>query len=576
MPTYTGAMPPGIKYAQADANLTAAIASRTSNRWQGGSVAQDGVFPVAGNFFDNSPIAGFPALTFTGAVGCSFSSDFYNRIYLFPSLIEFGAIGESVSKSGQVWNAHLNSVALSDITVTNGDGLQISGPTAPRTVVSLQVLDYTYTALTDGPATLGAEINFAFGGDVGTYTVTLTGSRAKVWPFPPNWAESYRISYNFKTAILTTHSGREQRRALRQQPRKTLSHAVSLRNAEQLREFKALMTTWQNRIWVMPEHTRFVETVTGMAANGQTMAFPSVPSWVVEGATVVLSHGGAAEMRTVESVTPTSVTFDSQTETPWPAGTRLCAGVTGRLATSLDAPRTTNAVANVSVQFNASPGVDQPIPYPEPDTFLDGRPVFLDAWNWANEVSVGSEFPVDMVDFDVGRSRAFSPIGFGTMTKQTTFLARDPDQSDALLGFYHYLRGQWGEFYAPTREPDMDVRLDVSSGVASLRVVGTGVYDNYRDDTVHRAVAVFLRDGTVMPRKILEMGLVEDALGADTAITVTEAWDSEIAVDQVIMVCWMPVWRLASDGLTVEWVTDRVSQVQMASRTLEDIEGDDP
>ena len=576
MATYSGVFAPGTKYAQADASLPPGISARTSSRWAGGSVAQDAVFPVGGVFIETAPIEGFPALSFPGSLGGSFSQDFYNRIYLFPSLIEFGAVTEQVSKSGKVWNAYLSGVSLDDITVSGGDGLQISGPTAPRAVASLQVLDYTYTALSDGPAKLGAEVNFAFGGDVGTYTVSLTGSRALVWPFPPNWSEPYRISYSFKTSILTTHSGREQRRALRQRPRKSLSHAVTIKNTDQLRRYKALMATWQSRTWVMPERTRFVETMTGMASNSQTMSFPSVPGWVAVGGTVVLAHGDKSEMRTVESRTSTSVTFDSQTDTPWPAGTRMFSGVTGRMATQMDAPRSTNSVANVSVKFEANPGVDPEIPYPEPDTFIGDRPVFLEAWNWANEVSVGNEHPINLVDFGVGRSQAYSPIAFGTTTKQTTFLARNPDQADALLGFFNYLRGQWGEFYAPTREPDMDVRLDVSAGVASLRVVGTDIYTNYANGTVNRGIAVFLRDGTIMPRQVVDLGLVEDALGADTAITVGEPWDKEIIVDEVLMVCWMPVWRLASDGLTVEWVTDQVAQVQLASRTLEDIEGDDP
>jgi len=43
-----------------------------------------------------------------------------------------------------------------------------------------------------------------------------------MWPFKHNWNASYVVTYSFKTEVLTSRSGREQRRALRFESRRTI------------------------------------------------------------------------------------------------------------------------------------------------------------------------------------------------------------------------------------------------------------------------------------------------------------------------------------------------------------------
>ena len=102
-----------------------------------------------------------------------------------------------------------------------------------------------------------------------------------------------------------------------------------------------------------------------------------------------------------------------------------------------------------------------------------------------------------------------------------------------------------------------------------VRVVGQDVFNFYNTDTVHRTFCVVLKNGTVVPKKIENMYLVDDILGADTILEVGDVWASTIALDDVLMISWMPLSRLASDSITIEWPTDSVARYQISTTTLE-------
>ena len=539
---------------------------RVLEHWVGGRGADLTRPPIWGAYTDNSPPPR-PVEHFSGEILPSWLNDFYFRIYLIPSEIDFGAVTNDVTQSFTIWNAYPTSTQLLDIFATGAEGLTLNGSLPPSVFLPYASATYQITASADGPATFSAGYTFVF--DTEAVTLPVTGNRALLWPFKPNWAHPYRIIYNYKTEILETESGREQRRAYRQSPRRRLEHTATLMGAAQLRRYKHIMSRSHDRVFVFPERTRFVETASGMPPNLTVMQFPEVPNWVLPGMTVVLEHGDSLEMRTVEAVNPTSVEFAAATETTWPAGTRMFAAMSGYLAPTLEAPRHTNAVADVTVAFNAQPGADLLPDVPPPSVFLAGRPVFLDRWNWARDVSITNEHRVSVVDFDFGRTQQFSPLDFATIIQQSTYLQRSPEQADRLLDFFRFLRGQWGEFFQPTWEHDMDMLTEAVIGAESVTMAGREVFDTYHDDTVHRAILIRLHDGTLVLRAVSELALTGATGDENTIVTVTEPWDISFGPANVDLICWMPLRRLASDGLTMEWITSNVAECQLSTRTLE-------
>lgn len=575
MATFSGTIAPGGTETFQSPQWPAGFQSRTLSRWALGTVSGVSACPVGGVLTDNQPLPAFPADELVGRYSCSFLDDFYDRVYLVPQRLDFGAVTGDTSQPLRAWSAYLRPITLDQVVVVgDGEGLFLGGAAVPTEYLPLQSRFYDVTAFADGPATIDVEFVFDFGSD-GSYNLPVEGSRALLWPFRPNWDTPYRVTYEYRTDVLESRSGKEQRRALRQTPRKRLEHKVTL-SAAQLRRFKQLMAYWHNRVWVMPERTRFVDTTGPLLPGEATVTVGGVPSWAVSGAQVVLGYRDQLEMRIIDAVDAGALTFTGVTDTEWPAGTRVYYALTGNLAASLEAPRHTSNLADVAVIFNASPGTEPVVPVPPAEATFAGREVFLRRPNWLSSVRVQNQFPVEEIDFGFGRTARFSPVDFATVVRQAAYVGRSPEDAQALLDFFDRMLGQQGEFYMASGESDMSLAADLQPGTSIMRVRGRDVYTAFEGDTVHRAVSLTLRDGTVIRKQVTGMDPVSDVAGEDTLISVSPAWDQMLPASQVAVVSWLLVWRLASDGLTIEWLSGDTAQAQLSMKSLEDLPVEEP
>lgn len=273
----------------------------------------------------------------------------------------------------------------------------------------------------------------------------------------------------------------------------------------------------------------------------------------------------------VESSAAGSLTFKSVSGENWPVGTRVYAALSGYVDPAVQVTRITNNVARVNLRFGVTPLSEKWIEPPVAPNTFNGRELFLKRPNWAQEVASTAQHEVDEIDYDRGGIFRVSPVTFGTENRRATYLNRDADEAQLLLDLFLRMRGRQGEFYMPTWEYDFAPKDAVSSGSASMRVAGTTLADCYGDSTVHKAMFVMLQDGSLIFRKVLSVSIVSDGGGTDSAITISGSWDTSFTADNIVMCGWMPVWRLASDELTVEWVTNTVAQVQLTVQTVEDL-----
>lgn len=501
----------------------------------------------------------------------SYFDDFYNRIYVTPVSVDFGAITGDVQVNISIWNAYLGlSVNLTTVNYDPAAGIYLSGSTVPAAFLPLATKTFSLHATTDGPAVLDEVVSWFF--DVPwVFDMPVTGNRSKAWVFEPNWGgDSYKVSYSFKTEFITSRSGKDQRIALRTSPRKSVAYQTLL-NGDQFRQYKDVMWYWQDKNFTMPELTRFATSAAPMAPAATGMVLEVMPLWIVPEAAVLLGYLGYFEIRQVESVVGATVTFKTGSGSTWPVGTRVYPALSGYVASDLQAPRHTNAVATLDLTFNVAPLSEPRIEPPAADTVFNGREVFLKKPNWGESVDVNNGHDVDVLDYDRGPVFRYTAIPFGYNAKKATYVNRSRDEAEDLYWFFCRMKGQQGEFYMPTWEYDFLPKVTATTGTAAIRVSGTSFADAYGDSTVHKAMFVLLNTGTLLLRKVVSVTKVTDVDGSDSVITVDATWPSPISQDTIIMCGWMPVWRLASDILEIEWITNAVAQTQLAMLTLEDL-----
>ena len=498
-------------------------------------------------------------------------SDYYNRVHVTPVLLDFGTVASETDLNVFVWNAYLTDITLTGIIAVNDEGVSISdGPLPGAVCAGLEDALYRVTVSPEGPPSIETTYTFTFNsGD--EPLVLAVGTRAVVWDFFPNWSSPYRITYQYRTDIIRSRSGREQRRALRQQPRKTIEFSISLLRSE-VRRFSRRMFQWQNRIFAVPELTRKVISTSGMPSGGRVMELESIPSWIIPGAIVLLSYRGTLLPREVESIEANVVTFTTRGTFAWPIGTVLHPSLSALVSASMSGQRPTSKVANVSVRIEVEPGSETLTPVPDAPLTFDGRELLLIKPNWAAPISLSYDFDREELDYQSGRKAIFRPIDFGSRLYRAVFLGRDPEESRLLLHIFHRMKGQQGEFYMPTFEDDAELRTPILANDQTVRLIGTEIFETLLGDTLHTVMAFFHVDGRITLNRVVNMTFTDDAIGKDTIIEFRDLFTEVINPDDLRQICWVYAWRYGSDGLTFDWLTDKVSQTQMSLRALEDIQ----
>lgn len=176
-----------------------------------------------------------------------------------------------------------------------------------------------------------------------------------VWPFLPNWAQSYQESWEFKTDIIVSRSGKEQRRALRNTPRKTVEY-TSLITRTDFQKLNRHLDSKQTNIMAAPDLPRFSKITSALTTSGLTATVDVVKSWMVAGQIVVLRSSNKLDFRKIESISGSTITFTYTGRENFVSGDKIHPALVVFLKDQVDVQRITNGVANASVSLEEAPG----------------------------------------------------------------------------------------------------------------------------------------------------------------------------------------------------------------------------
>ena len=192
--------------------------------YQGGPAGADDVLDALGQI-----IFGNTAITVIGSAGLSgrngalcplYDDDLYGRIILQPVTLDFGNVLQQSSKNVEIWNSFRVSKTLDNIAEVETLGLTlirpVSAPTEPAVYAPLQSRVYTVQTETTGPASIDALYTFDFLA-AGAVILSVTGTRVIAFPFC--YERPVRETLEFRTDIIRTYDGNEQRISSRTLPR---------------------------------------------------------------------------------------------------------------------------------------------------------------------------------------------------------------------------------------------------------------------------------------------------------------------------------------------------------------------
>lgn len=385
------------------------------------------------------------------------------------------------------------------------------------------------------------------------------------WEFPVQWAEKFSVVSTFKTEIISSESGNEQRRALNYYPRRSFSFNLDAL-PRYVDELQYAMTLAQRNVVVMPEPVRRQRTTSAMPVGAATVSVDAVAAWMQEDKYVAVLGNGEVQVFQVSEIVGNTLAFTEGATAPWPVNSRIVPAWRGLLSESISFSAPTSRVMRGGVEFAVLPGEELALP-PDPDieTTTYDREVFPFRVNWSDPQDVGYAQDRTVVDYGKGVIELFTPVAFNAKTYSADILSFTPEQAFRLTAFFERMKGRRGEFLF--RVP-MKLSMQLSSGYAGdnkLRLAGSLPRRMYASDPALRIIAVTMKDtGIVHYRKVVSA----TGEGLNSLLTLDLVIPEIISVDSVQSIDWLSLARFESDELTIDWSTTQVAQSRVVVRTI--------
>lgn len=392
-----------------------------------------------------------------------------------------------------------------------------------------------------------------------------TPSSARLWPYSPDWRARFQVSRAFLTDVWGSRNNTEQRRALRDAPRLSLAYSTAV-TGDRDRAANEFLRAWQNKPAAVPDFSRYVRTAALASAASDELEIASPPAWIAAGQLLALCGSGGFELVVVASVAGDIVTLTEVLASAWPSGSVVRPAIFGLLAGAMRASQPKPGASIFDVALDAYPGGEPPESEGTASDVFNGLEVLTLEPDWSSPPTWEHIWPVEQVDYGIGRTAQFRPIDRAQGLLEAQFTGLDTAATTGLEQIFLRAKGRRGAFYRSTCRPDMLLNADVAASTTFV-VQGRDLADDFGAvdfAAVGQAIEIIKRDGTRLRRLVTDIALS----GANTAITVSSAVTLTTAT--TARISWMPKVRFASDTLTTEWLTPSFAQIRTTFQTVDD------
>lgn len=497
-----------------------------------------------------------------GVVQELFGGRLFERVIVLPRVKDLGFVLTATQFAVEVWNTFRNSDRiLTAIAITGTGGLGIADLYGePLAFGALDSYVYQATVPSAGPASINQSIVFTFAGIAGT-DVQIAGSRVMVFSVAPDWASGIKESISFFTDVFKAYSDNEQRRGLRQTPRRGLKYRAMALNARNAAGMESLLWGWQNQPYAVP----WWQDATALTSDTPAGSF-SLPcdtsdrQFAVGGIAIVWVDEYHFEALTIESVASDRVTLTASTQFTWYAGTALVMPCfLARVGTSVKVDRLWSAADSVDLEFTGE--AQQPAPTPSISLpSYKGFPVLEQMPNWVTDLNRTYNRSVAVLDPKIGPITVI-PKGQTPIVEQEFpwYL----ESHAAVTRFRAFLLGQFGQlapFWIPTWDQDMVLVADV--GAADMGItIASEFYSRFLFPSKARRYLAFIpADGS---GNVYAKVTSAADLGDGTELLALEAAPGKVFPKATTQVSFLTLARLASDDSEIEWSTNDLAQATL-------------
>ncbi len=525
----------------------------------------DELWEFYGTLTDQTPVDVHPQATLPGIVMPGFTDDYYNTIHIVPNPLHMGTVVDGDQARFTVWNAYLTPQELSVINPDNDTGLTLlNGVSVPHTFAPLELQVMYIEVSTAGPPTILAEYEFVFLAE--TVTLLVTGDRAVVCVFPPDWKTPVKEKIEYMTDVITTIDGSEQRAGLRTAPRRYLTYNTTvIRRMDQY--LRAQLWSWLTDAFIIPlwydASPLLLEAPEGaLSLDVDT----SNRAFRVGERAVVIHSFDRLEVVKITGVLAQSLTLENELSTTWSRHLMVYPVESGKLANNVSLTRLADRVSKVTLNFEFDVPHDDSLlaqEYPEVHKSL---PVFDLQPNWASPTGDTFSKDAQYSDFKTGVIWKGLEADQGSTTQKGTFLITGKANIEKLRWWFYSREGKRVPVWVPSWQNDLTPSRDLPSANTELYVERASINSHY-GGIGRREVRIQHRNGVAYYRSVSNL----QPISADEEVlTISSVLGVDSPLGTIAQISFMTYARLVSDAMEIQWLTPETANVTLVFRSTND------
>jgi len=508
---------------------------------------------VSGLATNNLPIT-MPAKVVPGFFCPSYGELFYNRIIIQPMPLDFGSIPKDTDLTLIVFNAFFVDKTLSAITPTNLPAVSISTtppfpPVPPPSTVygPLESITYDVSASINGPPSINGSFLFDFlvENDI---TVPVIGTR--VAPYPFDFTAPVAEEIVWKTNIITSYNGTEQRIRTRKAPRQSFQITSDI-SPDNFNRADNLFYDWRARNFGLPVFTekRFIDS--DVTAGATTINVSTLyGDFRTDGFGIIYVSPKNFEIFEIAEIFVGSLTVSAPLANSYSASVTTVAPVRVSRLDSDPMRNFTGYNGNMNCNFSANENIE--LATSASPVQFDGLDVMLDEPLKNGRFSTDTYMQeVNIVDYETGIVSTQQRWSNTKIPRGFRYLLSGLEDIWNFRLWLHRRAGKIRPFYMPSFENNL--RLKQTGLIADTFLIENDFQQLHGSTRIHIAIKTY--SSGFLFRTVLLYSITGDDLtvSVDTALSVDAS--------DIQFISYMGQKRLASDRIEFNWLSNNVVDV---------------
>lgn len=490
-----------------------------------------------------------------------FGGRLFERVIVIPRVKALGFVLSATQFQVEVWNAFRNSdQILTAIVLTGTGGVIITDPYGePLVFGALDSYVYQATMPSAGPAQIDQDVVFTFESGIEGADLQITGSRVTVFSVAPDWSQGIKESISFLTDVLVAYNDNEQRRALRQFPRRGMKYRALALNARDAAGMESLLWGWQNQPYGVPWWQDSTPLVSDTPPGSFVIPCDTVDrQFAVGGIVIIWVDEYTFEALTIGELDDVSITVTSPTQNSWKAGlsTLVMPCLLARLGNSVKVDRLWSGADSIDLEFAGESGQPAPRPSVSLPTYK-GFPVFEQSPNWISDLNRTYNRSLGVLDPKIGPIAVIDKGGTPVIGQDFPWYLESHAAVTRLRAFLLGQFGQLSPFWVPTWDQDLVLAQNVVSTDSGIRIASEFYTRFFFPSKARRYLAFIPTDGSGnVYAKVT--GAADN--GDGTEILTLEAPTGKNFSKDTTQISFLTLARLASDESEIEWFSNDLAQ----------------